>query len=135
MNIPLSRREFFRQAPAGAATALLGTAPPPPRAWIIMEPNWHFNDEYTYAEGEVTHSTLYYDRAAAEAACRELNDQFYAGQTPAEFELDWATYFPGGLPDGRTEEDVTWDDVKQTDCWTDPFLLHELTIPGGDCDE
>jgi hypothetical protein len=52
VTLPLSRRQFFGQAPAGAVAALV-VAEPPPRAWIIMQADWEFNDEYSYADGEL----------------------------------------------------------------------------------
>ncbi len=134
MTLSVSRREFLGQAPASAVLALLVSTPPPTRAWVITEPDWHYNDEFTYADGEVTRATLYYDLAAAEIACRALNDRFYAGQSPQDFELDWETYFPDGLPDGNSEDEITWDEVKRSG-WTDPFLLLELTLPGDAVDE
>lgn len=132
MAISLSRRQFFSRAPAGAVAALV--AHPPPRAWIILELNWQYNDEFSYSEGEFAHFTLYYDRAAAESACAEFNSAFYAAQSPARFEIDWATYFPDGLAEGQTESDITWNDVKERG-WNDPYFVHELTIPGGNTGE
>lgn len=133
MTIPFSRREFFGQAPAGAVATLIA-AEPPPRAWIIMQQGWEHNDEYSYTSGELAHSTLYYDRTAAEAACQKLNDEFYANETPTEFDLDWFLYFPQGLPAGQMEEDVTWDHVINAG-WDDIYFLRELTIPGVTADE
>ena len=83
----------------------------------------------SYAAGELAHATLYYDRAAAEAACQKLIDDFYAEQTPAEFEVDWQLYFSDGLPSDLSEDEVTWDQLKVRG-WADPYFLRELTIPG-----
>ena len=133
MTIPLSRREFFGQAPACAVATLIATEPPP-RAWIVMQQGWEHNDEFSYASGELAHSTLYYDQASAEAACQTLNDEFYAQQTPAEFDVEWYEYFPHGLPDGLTEDEVTWDRLKE-EGWADIYFLRELTVPGVTADE
>lgn len=129
----MSRREFFGQAPAGAVASLIA-AESPPRAWIILQQGWEHNDEFSYPAGELAHSTLYYDRAAAEAACRQWNDEFYAEQTPAEFDVDWSLYFPEGLPEDLDEASVTWDHLKEAG-WEDPYSLRELTIPGVSADE
>lgn len=48
MTLPLSRRQFFGQAPAGAAATLL-VAEPPPRAWIIMQADWEFETKIHHA--------------------------------------------------------------------------------------
>lgn len=99
-----------------------------------MQQGWELNDEYSYMSGELAHSTLYYDHAAAEAACQKLNDEFYAEQTPTEFDLDWSLYFPQGLPAGLMEEDVTWAQVIVAG-WDDIYFLRELTIPEVTADE
>lgn len=130
MTLPLSRRQFLSQAPAGTV-AVLVAAEPPPRAWIIMEADWEFNDQYSYADGERAGGTLYYDRPAAEAECRRLNEEFYARETPDEFQLDWTLYFPGDLPDGKSEDEITWADVKAAGTWRDPYWIRELIVPGG----
>ncbi len=128
MLTPCTRRQFFGHAPAGAVAAFLG-GEPPPRAWIVIEENWEYNDEFTYSVGELAHDALYYDRAAAEAACRNCNADFYRHQSPDDFGLDWSLYFPDGLPGDKLECDVTWDEVKAAG-WTDPYFLRELTVPG-----
>lgn len=129
MTAPLSRREFFGQAPASAAAGLAASQPPP-QAWIIMEVDWKFHGEYSFAEGERAGFTLYYDRSAVDAECRRLNDEFYGRETPDEFQLDWAFYFPDDLPHGKSEVDITWDDVKAVRGWRDPYFVRELTVPG-----
>jgi len=94
-----------------------------------MQHGWEHNDEISYASGELAHATLYYAQDAAETACQQLNDEFYAEQTPAEFDLDWQLYFPDGWPDELDVDAVTWDQVKAAG-WSDPYFLRELTIPG-----
>jgi hypothetical protein len=131
MRTALSRREFFAQAPASAAAATLLGGEPPPRAWIILGANWEYNDEFSYADGETAGSTLFYDQSAAEAECRRCNEDFYVNESPQEFHLDFAYCFPEGLPDGKSEEDITWDDVQAAGCWEEPFRIFELTVPGG----
>ena len=95
-----------------------------------MQADWEFNDEYSYADGEIAGTTLFYDRSAAETECRRLNDEFYAHETPEEFQLDWAFYFPDELPGDKSEDQITWDDVKAAGGWRDPYSIRELTIPG-----
>lgn len=129
MTLPLSRRQFFGQTPVGTLAALAATEPPP-RAWIIMQADWEFNDQYSYADGEIVGTTLFYDRSAAETECWRLNDEFYARETPDEFQLDWTYYFPDDLPAGKSEDEITWDDVKAAGYWKDPFSIRELTVPG-----
>lgn len=108
---------------------MLAAAEPPPRAWIILRQEWEYNDEWTYPVGETAMTDLYYDQAAAEAACRKLNEEFYAHQTPAEFEVDLSNYFPEGLSEGKSETDITWEELQAAG-WPDPFLLQQLSIPG-----
>ncbi len=131
MTEPLSRRAFFGQATAGsAAAAVTIAAPPPPRAWILVWIDWQYNDEYSYAEGTSVSTELYYDRAAADVACRNRCDQFFQLDypTPADFQPDWDAYDLTRDPD-FDEAQVTWAELRRAG-FPDPYFVLELTVPG-----
>lgn len=125
-----SRRAFLGQAAAGPAADLISSTPQPRNAWILVALGWEYNDEFTYPEGEYPQSVLYHDRAAADAECRRLCDEFFAAQTPEEFEIDWESYLPGcyGRPD-FDESTVNWDELRKAG-FPEPFYVLELTSPG-----
>jgi hypothetical protein len=84
----ISRRAFLGQAAVTPATGIAEATARPKEAWVILATNWRYNDEYTYAEGEEVLPKVYFDRQEAEAECRRLCEQFFAGQTPLDFEVD-----------------------------------------------
>lgn len=127
----LPRRDFFRRAGASAALGLAPQLAKPARAWIIVALNWEYNDEFSYVEGEIPHTELFYDQAEAEAECLRLCQEFFAAQSPAEFEIDWDHYF---FPSGYDEPDfdqetMTWEQVREAG-FPDPYYVLELNLPG-----
>lgn len=130
MTEPVSRRAFFGQATVGAATTALNAAQPPPsQAWIIVRTEWEYNDEFSYEAGTMAFTTLYYDREAAEAKCRRLNDEFFTVDypTPESFDPDWDAYGFALTPD-FDEAAVTWDELR-AEGFPDPFFVQELSVP------
>ena len=126
---PISRRGFFGQAAAGATLGQVTSPPPPTQAWIIVALGWEYNDEFTYQVGEYPRDDIYFDRATADAACQRLCDEFYAAQTPEEFELDWDSY-RDELPEERMDAaDVTWEELRAAG-FPDPYYVMKLTHPG-----
>lgn len=126
---PISRRGFFGQAVAGATLGQVNSPPPPRKAWTIVALGWEYNDEFTYQAGEYPRDDIYFDRAAADAECQRLCDEFFAAQTPEEFELDWDSY-RDGLPEERADaDDLTWDELREAG-FADPYYVLELTHPG-----
>ncbi len=87
---------------------------------MITELGWEEIDGYTYAEGESTHSRLFYDRAAAEAECRRLCEAFFAAWTPVEFKVDCEAYHQPG-----DDETVTWAELREAG-FPDPYYVHQL---------
>ena len=122
-NEPASRRAFFGQMTSGCGVGLAATTVAPAKAWIIVALGWEYNDEWAFAEGELPQREVYYDKDAADAECQRLIAEFFAQETPAEFEIDWSFYFPDGVED---EESVTWNQV-QAEGFPDPYYVLELT--------
>lgn len=117
-----SRRNFFGCFPGTVASALVGspaTAPHPTRAWIILTLTWEYNDEFTYPDGSSPEPTVYFDPALAESACRRLCAEFYAAQTPQEFEVDFTSY-----PDVDPET-ATWEQLERAGSPA-PYSVQEL---------
>jgi hypothetical protein len=119
MSDSISRRTFFGRA-AAAPLAIPGSPLPaekPDKAWVILGINWEYNDEYSYEDGEHVLNQVYYDQETALAECKRLCDQFFAGQTPTDFECDW-----------------NWLDIDETDDWDavraagfpDPYYVKEM---------
>jgi hypothetical protein len=135
-NEPLSRRAFFGQTLSGCGLGLAGNASAPEKAWIIVALGWEYNDEWTGQEGEYPQREIYYDKGAADAECQRLVAEFFARETPSEFQIDWSFYFPDGVDD---EAAITWDDVR-VEGFPDPYYVMELTAAspsaaGGVADE
>lgn len=126
-----SRRAFLSRAAAGPAAGLVPSTASPRKAWILVALGWEYNDEFAYPEGEYPQSVLYDNRAAADAECRRLCDEFFAAQTPEEFEIDWESYLPGCYDrPGFDESAVSWDELREAG-FPDPFYVLELSTPGG----
>ncbi len=125
MSNNVSRRAFFRQAVAApiATTAGVNEALPK-QAWIILEVNWGFNDEFTYEEGERALRTLYYTKEHAEQECQRLCDAFFAAETPQQFEVRFELY-EDAFPAGTSEESVTWEQLRQAG-FPNPYSVQEL---------
>ncbi len=83
------------------ARVVTSSAPAPPlqapqRAWVIVELGWEHSDEFTCAEGETPLTQLFFNKALADAECQRLCKEFFAAETPAEFEADLGvTGIPG----------------------------------------
>jgi hypothetical protein len=106
------------------------SGPAPERAWIIVALGWEYNDEWSYQEGENPQKHVYFEKETAEAECRRLCDEFFAEQTPAEFQIDWDCYLTDRrMEPGFDETKVTWDEVR-ADGFPDPYYVLELTQPG-----
>ena len=112
------------------ARVVTATAPAPSlipqRAWVIVELGWEYNDEFTYAEGEVPRTTLFFDQALADAECQRLCAGFFAAETPAEFEVDFASYFDEAEHRGFEERTVTWETLRERG-FPDPYYVLELS--------
>ena len=106
----------------GAAPA---PRPIPQRAWVIVELGWQYNDEFTYADGEVPRTTLFFDQALADAECRHLCAGFFTAETPTEFEVDFASYFDEAEHCGFEERAVTWEALRERG-FPDPYYVLEL---------
>jgi len=126
-----SRRNFFRRA-AGAA-ALGSRASPdisalPQEAWIIVARNWEYNDEFTYEAGESALAKVYFSLGDAQAECLRLCDEFFAGQTPTDFEADFCLYLPeqSGSPE-FDESAVSWDELRDGS-FPDPFYVQPMEV-------
>jgi hypothetical protein len=121
----VSRRGFFRHAVGGTAAGaaqvirvVTGPESPLPRqAWIIMRINWEYNDEYSSQEGEGTCDKVYFDKPAAEVACRALCEAFFR-ESPEEFGVWWDLY-------GLDSDTATWDDLLQAG-FPHPYYIKEL---------
>ncbi len=121
---PASRRAFFGQMASGCGFGVaLSQAPPPEKAWIIVALGWEHNDEWAFEEGEFPQPQVYYDKTLADAACQRQVEDFFDLETPAEFDIDWAYYFPDGVDD---EQAVTWEQVRAAG-FPEPFYVMELT--------
>jgi hypothetical protein len=124
MSHPISRRAFLGQTAVAPVTSVATSPQRPTQAWVIVTPNWRYNDEYNYAEGEEVLPKVYFDQHEAEAECRRLCEQFFTQQTPLDFEFDFQSY-RDELPDGVTEEDVTWEQLVKAG-FPAPFSIQEL---------
>ena len=111
---------------ARVVTGAADTPPPiPQRAWVIVELGWEYNDEFMYAEGEVPRTTLFFDQALADAECQRLCAGFFTAETPAEFEVDFASYFDEAEYRGFEEHAVTWEALREWG-FPDPYYVLEL---------
>ena len=128
-HIPLSRRGFFGRMAAAPAAAIVPAEEKPRQAWILVSLSWEYNDEFSYPEGEYPESRLFYDRADADAECRRRCDEFFAAQTPAEFEVQFELYLADRLQHPEFDEDaVTWAELQAAG-FPDPYYILELTAP------
>jgi len=129
----VSRRGFFAQlftAGAGAVARVVSSAvpespPTPQRAWVIVELGWEHNDEFTSAEGEYPLTQLFFDKALAEAECQRLSAEFFAAETPTEFEVDFAAYLDEAEHHSFDEHAVTWEALRERG-FPDPYYVLEL---------
>lgn len=105
----VSRRGFFNQV-AGAVAAPIAAVTPATtttKVWVIVGLNWEYNDEWTYQEGESPLPQVYFDEDVANAECQRMCDEFFASQSPHDFEVDW-----NGLElDEDDDEQNTWGAV------------------------
>lgn len=101
-----------------AAAAPAQEAPPPQQAWVIMELGWEYNDEFTYPEGEFLRTKMFLDKASAEAECQRLCAEFFAAETPDEFEVDYECFHLAE----RDPSTVTWDELRVAG-FLDPFSV------------
>ena len=129
---PVTRRGFFTDlltaGVAGVARLVTSTAQPlrPPRqAWVIAEVGWENNDEFTFAEGAFPRTQLYFDKAQIDSECERLCAEFFATETPAEFEVDFATYFDEATCRDFDEHAVCWEALRERG-FPDPFYVLEL---------
>jgi len=99
--------------------------PPPQRAWVIAEVGWEYNDEFTYAEGAFPRTQLFFEKALADTECQRLCAEFFAAETPAEFEVDYATYFDETTSGDFDEHAVTWEALRERG-FPDPYYVLEL---------
>jgi hypothetical protein len=91
---------------------------PPQEAWVIMELGWQYNDEVTYPEGEFLRTKMFLDKGAAEAECQRLCAEFFAAESPEEFEADFESFH---LAD-RDPSTITWDELRAAG-FPDPFSV------------
>jgi hypothetical protein len=94
----------------------------PPVGWILVGQNWLYNDEVTVPDGVIPEPVFFRDRAVAERECARRCAEFFAAQTPQEFEVDFDNY-------GDGSEDLaalTWDDLRERG-FPDPYMLLPLT--------
>ncbi len=126
---PLSRRDFLAHLPrAGAATLAHGTTvrPATPRqAWLIVEVGWEHNDEFTHTAGEFPRTEVFFDEAAADSECRPLCTEFFAAETPTEFEVDFADHFNEAGQPNFDEDAVTWEALRERG-FPNPYYVLEL---------
>ena len=129
---PVTRRGFFTNlltaGIGGVARVVIATAPalpPPQRAWVISEVGWEYNDEFTYAEGAFPHTQLFFEKALADTECQRLCTEFFAAETPAEFEVDFATYYDESIGREFDEHAVTWEALRERG-FPDPYYVLEL---------
>ncbi|MFO1045222.1 MAG: hypothetical protein U0941_25885 [Planctomycetaceae bacterium] len=122
----VSRRRFFTQlvtAGTGGLARTVTSAVPtrestPQQAWVILELGWEYNDEFTYPEGEFLRSNMFLNKAAADAECERLCIEFFAAQTPEDFEVDLEGY---RLAD-RDPATVTWEELRAAE-FPDPYYV------------
>lgn len=97
----------------------------PQRAWVIVELGWEHNDEFTYAEGETPLTQLFFDKGLADAECERLCAEFFAAETPSDFEVDFAAYLNEGDHQDFDELGITWETLRERD-FPDPYYVLEL---------
>ena len=97
----------------------------PQRAWVIVELGWEHNDEFTSAEGETPLTQLFFDKALADTECQRLSAEFFAAETPVQFEADFATYFDEATHRDFDEHAVTWEVLLERG-FPDPYYVLEL---------
>ena len=131
----VSRQRFFTNlvtAGTGGLARLVTASVPlreatPQQAWVIMELGWEYNDEFTYPEGEFLRSNMFLNKARSGAECERLCAEFFAAETPEEFEVDLEGYH---LAD-RDPATVTWDELCAAG-FPDPYitqLVHAAEEP------
>lgn len=120
----LTRRMFFRRGASAPVAGLLKEADRPQKAWIIVELGWEYNDEFTYQEGEYPLPKVYFDRQEADRECARRCREFFAAQTPEEFEVDFDQYRPD-LPPGATPQSVTWEQLREAG-FKQPYIVQEM---------
>lgn len=86
---------------------------------MIMELGWEYNDEFTYPEGEFLRSNMFLNKATADGECQRLCAEFFATQTPEEFEVDLEGYHLAG----RDPTTVTWEELRAAG-FPDPYYVH-----------
>jgi len=97
--------------------------------WIVISIDWEHNDELTYPYGEFPLTSVYFDREAAEAACRQLCANFYGDWTPSEFGINVEDYFPEAFDDPEFDPDsITWEQVIQAGCLEPYFVLEQTPV-------
>ena len=97
----------------------------PQRAWVIVELGWEHNDEFTSAEGETPLTQLFFDKALADTECQRLSAEFFAAETPTEFEVDFAAYLGEAEHHSFDEHAVTWEALRERG-FPDPYYVLEL---------
>jgi len=107
------------------SSAVPESPPTPQRAWVIVELGWEHNDEFTSAEGEYPLTQLFFDKALAEAECQRLSAEFFAAETPTEFEVDFAAYLDEAEHHSFDEHAVTWEALRERG-FPDPYYVLEL---------
>ena len=112
------------------ARMVTSSAPTPPlqapqRAWVIVELGWEHNDEFTCAEGETPLTQLFFNKALADAECQRLCAEFFAAETPTEFEVDFAAYLDEAEHHGFDELTITWEGLRARG-FPDPYYVLEL---------
>ena len=112
------------------ARVVTSSAPAPPlqalqRAWLIVELGWEHNDEFTSAEGEYPLTQLFFDKTLADTECQRLCTEFFAAETPTEFEVDFAAYFDEAEHHSFDKLAVTWDGLRERG-FPDPYYVLEL---------
>ena len=131
----VSRRRFFTNlVTAGIGRLVRPIAPVAPsqqglpqQAWVIMELGWEYNDEFTYPEQKFLRSNMFLNKARSGAECERLCAEFFAAETPEEFEVDLEGYH---LAD-RDPATVTWDELCAAG-FPDPYitqLVHAAEEP------
>ena len=123
---PMTRRSFFGRAAVAPVAGMAATPELPKQAWVIVTPNWQYNDEYTYAEGEDVLPKVYFDQHEAEAECQRRCRQFFTTQTPQDFEVCFELY-RDGFPEDATEETVTWEQLRNAG-FPQPYWVKELEV-------
>ena len=99
--------------------------PVPQRAWLIVELGWEHNDEFTSAEGEYPRTQLFFDKALADIECQRLSAEFFAAETPTEFEVDFEAYLDEAEHHSFDEHAVTWEGLRARG-FPDPYYVLEL---------